>query len=56
MAEKQTLKPSRLTCIECGQRARGEASGWRAYLKVNAEIAVYCAVCSEREFGEDEAK
>jgi hypothetical protein len=32
----------------------GDAAGWRAYLGVDDEVAIYCPDCAEREFGEDE--
>ena len=48
------VRPRRLTCVECGLVAKGEASGWRAYLTADGELAVYCAGCAEREYGEDE--
>jgi len=45
-----------LQCIECG---RESATGrrWRAYLATDPrdddspEVAVYCPICAEREFG-----
>ena len=48
------MKPKRLSCEECGETAKGDATGWRAYLTVDDQCAFYCAVCAEREFGEDE--
>ena len=45
----------RLACVECEAIARGDVAGWRAYLTVEGEVAVYCVECAEREFGEDEA-
>jgi hypothetical protein len=39
-----------LVCVECG--AESEAGeGWKAYLTADAEPAVYCPDCAEREFG-----
>ena len=54
MAEQQSVTQGRLTCVECREAAYGDALGWRAYLSVDYEVAVYCPGCAEREFGEDE--
>ena len=48
------IKPRRLVCFECEDVARGQAWGWRMYLDVDDELAVYCPDCAEREFGEDD--
>jgi hypothetical protein len=53
-AEAERLAPHRLICLECLEVARGHATGWRAYLTDEAELATYCPECAEREFGEDE--
>jgi hypothetical protein len=42
-----------LVCQECGEEADVEAHGWRAYLNDRNEPVFYCAVCAEREFGDD---
>jgi hypothetical protein len=48
-----------LECIECGTVAVATAVGWRAYRIDNPdegdppELAFYCPVCAEREFGAD---
>jgi hypothetical protein len=50
----------RLRCEECVSRAQGDASGWRAYRAddpeegESPEIAYYCRVCAESEFGVDQ--
>jgi len=45
-------------CIECGRHADEAGRGWRAYVVEDlddatapSEVAVYCPVCSLREFG-----
>lgn len=48
------LRPRHLICEACGEAARGDATGWRAYIGLDDGIAIFCAVCAEREFGEDE--
>ncbi len=45
-----------LRCDECGRELQGEveAHGWKAFIVVadhEPEIAVFCPVCSDREFG-----
>jgi hypothetical protein len=49
---------NRLQCVgvECGRVSQEDERGWRAYLTDREgdepeEAVVYCAVCSEREFG-----
>jgi hypothetical protein len=38
-------------CVECGRQAEpGEL--WRLFFADLGEVAVYCAGCAEREFGE----
>jgi hypothetical protein len=49
--EADECRPGRLKCSECGRPSIGKASDWRAYLTVGDEVAVYCPVCSMREFG-----
>ena len=41
-----------LECIECGERDE-RGLGWRAYLDADDDVWVYCAACSDREFGDD---
>jgi hypothetical protein len=41
----------RNVCVECGRERREGERGWRAYLTVDDEVAVYCPSCAEREFG-----
>ena len=48
------IKPRQLTCVECEDVARGQAWGWRIYLGIDYQLAVYCPDCAEREFGEDD--
>jgi hypothetical protein len=52
-ARTERPEPQRLTCIECGQVARGDASRCRAYLTVDRQIRIHCPECAVREFGED---
>lgn len=47
-ADSETL--ARLVCVECGAEADEDARGWRGYLTVDDEFAVYCPACAEREF------
>jgi uncharacterized Zn-finger protein len=42
----------RLVCVECGAVADEHADGWRVYLTVDDESAVYCPHCIEPEFGQ----
>jgi hypothetical protein len=46
-------------CVECGRETNATEKGWRAVLAGDVEdeleVAVYCPVCAEREFGEDGA-
>lgn len=37
----------RLRCIGCSLVAKGEASGWRAFLAEGRGLAVYCPGCSQ---------
>ncbi len=41
-----------LKCIECGQRDE-RGLGWRAYIDAEHDVWIYCAACSDREFGGD---
>jgi hypothetical protein len=42
-----------LECVECGRTSPpAEPAGWRAYLTVDDEVAVYCPDCAAREFGD----
>lgn len=36
-------------CVECGA-AFDDREGWRAYLTVDEEVALYCPPCAEHEF------
>jgi hypothetical protein len=54
VARVEPPEPHRLACVECGRIAKGDASGWRAYLTFDGHLATYCPDCAEREFGEDE--
>jgi len=38
-------------CARCRLEASGAASGWRGYLTVDEELALYCPECSIAEFG-----
>ena len=51
-ARAERAEPDRLTCIECGRVARGDATSWRAYLTDDDELATYCLECARREFGD----
>jgi hypothetical protein len=42
-----------LICVECRRDSEEGAPGWRAFLTVDDETAVYCPKCAEREFGDD---
>ena len=42
-----------LHCVECGQGAREDARGWKAYLTIDDEGAVFCPSCARREFEAD---
>jgi hypothetical protein len=47
-----------LFCLECGEPARGTASGWRAYIIGGfegepLEVVVYCPSCRERALDDD---
>ena len=44
-----------LRCEECGVVSIDAAVGWRAYLTVDDEVAVYCPDCAAVEFGGDDA-
>jgi hypothetical protein len=44
-----------LRCVECGATSPpDDPVGWRSYLTVDDETAVYCPACADREFGERE--
>ena len=38
-----------LRCQECGAETE-TGEGWRAYLTIDDETAVYCPACARREF------
>ena len=40
----------RLVCAECEATSNHDAKGWRAYLDVDRDVAIYCPDCAEREF------
>jgi len=40
-----------LRCQECGAETE-TGEGWRAYLTIDDETAVYCPACARREFGD----
>jgi hypothetical protein len=45
--------PRFIQCEECHAIKLDQApSGWRAYVVDSDNVAVYCAVCADREFGE----
>jgi hypothetical protein len=52
---KTPVFTNRLQCAECGRVSRENERGWRAYLTdyedESAEVVIYCAECSDREFG-----
>lgn len=48
------VKQRRLSCIGCGLVAKGEASGWRAFLVADRAITVYCPGCCGRDHPDDE--
>jgi hypothetical protein len=37
-------------CAECGRDWDGLERGWRRYLTVDGDTALYCPDCAEREF------
>ena len=37
--------------VECGEGSEDDASGWRAFLTVDNELATYCPACAQEEFG-----
>jgi hypothetical protein len=43
-----------LVCVECGRESAAGAKGWRAYLTSDDPpvVAIFCATCARREFGE----
>jgi len=46
------LVPRFIQCVECGWiKLDREPAGWRAYIVNGDTVAVYCAVCADREFG-----
>jgi hypothetical protein len=49
----QEHRGTRLACVECWRLPCGDATGWRAYLTGDDQVAIYCPDCAEREFGED---
>jgi len=40
-----------LVCVECGAESEDGAVGWRAFLTVDDDVAVYCGDCAREEFG-----
>lgn len=40
----------RVECVECGE-PMDDRRGWGAYLTVEDEVAFYCPLCAEYEFG-----
>ena len=39
-----------LRCVECGRPDRDGEKGWRAYLTIDEQVAVYCPDCAREEF------
>jgi hypothetical protein len=39
-----------LVCVECGRVSTARASGWRALVADEDEVAIYCPGCAAREF------
>lgn len=46
--------PPRLWCVECGATST-DGRGWRTYVIDRGDVATFCASCSAREFGGDDA-
>lgn len=42
-----------LVCLECSEESDERAYGWKAYLTIENEIAIYCAWCAASEFDLD---
>ena len=40
----------RLVCSACGRHADATAEGWRSYLSVDDQLAVYCPDCAADTF------
>ena len=45
----------RSRCVECDRPQFDSESGWRMYLTIDDEPALYCPECAAREFGGDDA-
>lgn len=41
-ASASPMSASRLSCVEC-RRPHDDGPGWRAYLTVDGELALYCS-------------
>lgn len=39
-----------LVCVECGLVSDDGAEGWRTYLTIDDEPAMYCPTCAREEF------
>lgn len=48
--QQEALEAGRLVCVECGRRERDGERGWRAYLTLDDQAAVFCPDCAYREF------
>ncbi len=48
MLERPVSK-NRLQCCECGRVSDKDGRGWKAYLTVDDEVALYCPACAQRE-------
>jgi hypothetical protein len=54
---RSSQSAARLLCAECGTVSSSLAQGWRGYRTDDLEqgelpeLAFYCPVCAEREFG-----
>jgi hypothetical protein len=40
------LEPPRNACAECGRERGDEERGWKAYLTVDHNVAVFCPECA----------
>ena len=45
------VAPGAIECVECGLVALRYVHGWRAYLTVDDEVAIYCPEHADAEFG-----
>lgn len=53
IAELARLIGYQLECVECDRTSPpDDSAGWRAFLAVDGETAVYCPACAEREFSD----